>query len=182
MLQLLARLHTIVPAQQAIPKLLTFGWQVLPNKPLCQLCSKALNQLFATELAQAELDFLVGKWIEVRFTDADLCLLLSVEQQQIVCQRSNASLQADVTIAGNLQAFSQLLAGKVDPDSLFFRRQLLITGDTELGLELKNFLDSVDNQKIPHLLKKMIDFYAELPNPSLKSNSVVATTSRQTHD
>jgi len=31
-----------------------------------------------------------------------------------------------------------------DPDTLFFNRKLVIEGDTELGLIVKNLLDSID--------------------------------------
>ncbi|MEE8428093.1 MAG: SCP2 sterol-binding domain-containing protein, partial [Gammaproteobacteria bacterium] len=31
-----------------------------------------------------------------------------------------------------------------DSDTLFFQRRLRMEGDTELGLEIKNFLDSLD--------------------------------------
>ncbi len=38
----------------------------------------------------------------------------------------------------------KLLAKKQDPDSLFFQRKLKMSGSTELGLFVKNFLDSFD--------------------------------------
>ena len=40
------------------------------------------------------------------------------------------------------------IAGQVDPDTLFFRRKLAIEGNTELGLTLKNFLDSQDPEQL----------------------------------
>ena len=36
-----------------------------------------------------------------------------------------------------------------DPDTLFFNRKLVIEGDTELGLVVKNLLDSVDWSSTP---------------------------------
>jgi predicted lipid carrier protein YhbT len=36
-----------------------------------------------------------------------------------------------------------------DPDTLFFNRKLIIEGDTELGLIVKNLLDSVDWSTTP---------------------------------
>lgn len=51
---------------------------------------------------------------------------------------------ADVSISGSFDAFLKLAAQRVDPDTLFFQRELLIEGDTELGLELKNLFDRVD--------------------------------------
>jgi predicted lipid carrier protein YhbT len=51
---------------------------------------------------------------------------------------------ADLHLSANLAAFLQLLARQEDPDTLFFHRRLLIEGDTELGLAVKNMLDAID--------------------------------------
>ena len=40
--------------------------------------------------------------------------------------------------------FLTLLEGQEDADTLFFQRRLRIQGDTELGLLVKNWLDSVE--------------------------------------
>lgn len=49
-----------------------------------------------------------------------------------------------VTMAGSSQAFLSLLFGSSDPDSLFFSRQLKLSGETDTGLRFKNLLDNVD--------------------------------------
>jgi O2-independent ubiquinone biosynthesis accessory factor UbiT len=59
--------------------------------------------------------------------------------------------EPDLAFAAKLSAFLQLLARQEDPDTLFFRRELEITGDTELGLLVKNMLDAVDWPKLPKL-------------------------------
>jgi predicted lipid carrier protein YhbT len=40
--------------------------------------------------------------------------------------------------------FLALLLREEDPDTLFFSRRLLMEGDTELGLLVKNTLDGID--------------------------------------
>jgi len=50
----------------------------------------------------------------------------------------------DLSFSANLAAYLQLLARQEDPDTLFFNRELEITGDTELGLLVKNLLDSLE--------------------------------------
>lgn len=52
--------------------------------------------------------------------------------------------EPDLAFAANLSAYLQLLARQEDPDTLFFSRELEITGDTELGLVVKNMLDAVE--------------------------------------
>jgi len=56
----------------------------------------------------------------------------------------SAQREPDLAFAANLSAYLQLLARQEDPDTLFFSRELEITGDTELGLIVKNMLDAVE--------------------------------------
>ena len=57
--------------------------------------------------------------------------------------------EPDLAFAANLSAYLQLLARQEDPDTLFFNRELEITGDTELGLIVKNMLDAIDWPRLP---------------------------------
>lgn len=59
--------------------------------------------------------------------------------------------EPDLAFSANLSAFLQLLARQEDPDTLFFNRELEITGDTELGLIVKNMLDAVEWPNLPKL-------------------------------
>jgi predicted lipid carrier protein YhbT len=43
-----------------------------------------------------------------------------------------------------------LATRKEDADTLFFRRQLKTSGDTELGLYVKNFLDGLEPETLPY--------------------------------
>jgi len=52
--------------------------------------------------------------------------------------------EPDLAFSAHLSAYLQLLARQEDPDTLFFNRELEITGDTELGLLIKNLLDAVE--------------------------------------
>ena len=63
----------------------------------------------------------------------------------------NPTREPDLAFAANLSAYLQLLVRQEDPDTLFFNRELEITGDTELGLIVKNMLDSVEWPKLPRL-------------------------------
>ena len=59
--------------------------------------------------------------------------------------------EPDLAFSANLSAYLQLLARQEDPDTLFFNRELEITGDTELGLIVKNMLDAVEWPSVPRL-------------------------------
>ena len=49
----------------------------------------------------------------------------------------------DVTIRASLRDYVALALRREDADTLFFRRRLVIEGDTALGLALKNGIDSL---------------------------------------
>jgi predicted lipid carrier protein YhbT len=63
----------------------------------------------------------------------------------------HAEREPDLAFAAHLSAYLQLLARQEDPDTLFFNRELEITGDTELGLLVKNLLDTIEWPKAPRL-------------------------------
>ena len=50
----------------------------------------------------------------------------------------------DLHFTAQLSAFLQLLSRQEDPDTLFFNRTLMVEGDTELGLRVKNMLDALE--------------------------------------
>ena len=60
-----------------------------------------------------------------------------------------AEREPDLAFAAHLSAYLQLLVRQEDPDTLFFNRELEITGDTELGLLVKNMLDAVEWPTLP---------------------------------
>jgi len=50
----------------------------------------------------------------------------------------------DVTVRARLTDYLALALRREDPDTLFFSRRLVIEGDTELGLVVKNALDAIE--------------------------------------
>ena len=55
----------------------------------------------------------------------------------------------DVRFGGRSREFLLLALNEEDPDTLFFQRRLQLEGDTELGLEIKNLLYSLDGDLLP---------------------------------
>lgn len=49
----------------------------------------------------------------------------------------------DVTMAGDASILFGLLLNKVDPDTIFFTRKLMISGDTAVAVHFKNILNSL---------------------------------------
>ncbi len=59
----------------------------------------------------------------------------------------------DVSFSGNANDFILIAARREDPDTLFFQRRLRIEGNTELGLHVKNLMDSIELESMPSILR-----------------------------
>lgn len=132
------------------PQLLRLPVQLTPfavKKPLLQ---KLLNWQFRQALEEGELDFLEGRWLGVEIRDLALRWTTSVTDGQLLVAEGD---NADVWFRGEANDLLLVAARKVDPDTLFFQRRLVIEGDTELGLEVKNVMDAIDPEMMPAPLR-----------------------------
>ena len=113
-----------------------------------------LNRLFAPELADGEMDFLDGKVSLIRVRDARISYYITLKDGKL--KAAPARCTHDVSIEGDIYDFMQMATRQEDPDTLFFNRRLRLGGDTELGLYIKNFLDSLEfEDRLGPLLKFM---------------------------
>lgn len=134
-----------------LPKWMSLSQSLLPKKPQAMLLEALFNQLFAAELAAGELDFLSQRCLLVMVDDWQLSLYIRLQGQRL--QLSFTGHSPDVSMGSDWQAFCLMIHQRVDPDTLFFNRRLRLTGDTELGLYVKNFLDGLDlRAKLPEPL------------------------------
>jgi len=128
-----------------LPSILAWPLGVLPANYPANLVASLLNRLLMPQLRSGELNFLIGKRLRIRVTDAYLNICLSVEQGLLrACPRY---ARHHVQIEGGAYTFLQLATRREDPDTLFFNRQLRMNGDTELGLRVKNFLDTLEPEQ-----------------------------------
>jgi O2-independent ubiquinone biosynthesis accessory factor UbiT len=113
----------------------------LPAFPGSTLLAAGLNLVFGNE-PPPDLEPLWGKVVALRVSDAQLDFEFEVTRRGFVaCRRAGPPA---VRISAGLWDFVQLARRRIDPDTLFFARRLVIEGDTELGLLLKNRLDALD--------------------------------------
>jgi len=130
----------------AVTALVRMGDCVLPRRLRQEALSMALNRAFAQAIVQGELNFMRGRRVRIVVRDIPLDFSVTLLGQRLGVALPAAA--ADVTLRAALPGLLSIVAGKMDPDTLFFRRELSIEGDTELGLTLKNFLDSQDPQQL----------------------------------
>jgi len=109
--------------------------------------SKLLIKVFAEHLAEGDMDFLQGYWLKIDVSDTGISLQFSCGPRREVWVRKHG--KADACIRGTMKSFLYLAARKEDPDTLFFQRNLVVEGDTNLGLEVKNLMDSLDLEQLP---------------------------------
>jgi O2-independent ubiquinone biosynthesis accessory factor UbiT len=84
---------------------------------------------------------LTGRCAEIEVTDFGLRLGLVLDRRGF--RPARAGEAPAVRIAATSGNFWRLLRGQDDADRLFFERALLMEGDTEFALILKNTLDAI---------------------------------------
>ncbi len=119
-----------------------------------------LQRVLRDPLASGQLDFLRGRWIRVVADDAGLDYFITLGFDALVVR--DGGVAADVTFRSDLRGFALLVSRRRDPDTLFFQRQLSVTGDTELGLQCKNLLDAVEWEQLPPRLRLALDSLGSL--------------------
>lgn len=132
------------------PSLLSLPLKFTPFALQRQVLQQVLSWQLRQALADGELDFLEGRWLKIEVSDLSLTWLMSVQESKLVIAERG---EADVSFSGNANDLILIAARKEDPDTLFFQRRLRIEGDTELGLYVKNLMDSIDLDTMPLLLK-----------------------------
>lgn len=130
-----------------VPFLLARPLSLLPTRLARLPVEHALNFMFAAQLADGDLDFLRGRVVTVRVDDLDLRFSLSLTDRRL--RVLHTTMDGDLQISGVAYAYLQLATRTEDTDTLFFRRHLSTSGDTELGLYVKNLLDSMDIDSMP---------------------------------
>jgi len=107
-----------------------------------------MNAMFVKLLEAGELEFLAERVINVIVSDAELRFSVRLDRNKL--RAGVEASEADLTIEGTVYTFLLLATRKEDADTLFFRRQLKTSGDTELGLYVKNFLDGLEPETLPY--------------------------------
>ncbi len=149
-----------------LPRLLAAPFSLLPDTVHSRLIALALNRALAEQWCDGELEFLQDRCIVIAVRDVDINFCLSFNGNRLTaCSRGGT---ADLVIEGTVYDFLVLVSRQEDPDTLVFQRRLVMQGDTELGLQVKNFLDGLDVEslglyrKMEPLLKRALPLYRQV--------------------
>jgi len=135
-------------------KAIAIPGRLIPYAAQKQVLSVVLNQAFREPLQHGELDFLEGAKVRIKITDLSLDWLITVGSDKFT--PIERELKDDVCISGESPDFILLATRQADPDTLFFQRRIRIEGDTELGLGVKNTMDSMDWEDLPMPLRRLL--------------------------
>ncbi|MEE8429224.1 MAG: SCP2 sterol-binding domain-containing protein [Gammaproteobacteria bacterium] len=140
---MLANAHQNTPAvSPALPGILALPLFAIPGIIQSTLFTKVANAILAFPIKNGELDFLRHRTISIQAQDAGVRIAITIINNKLAA--SPIGTRHDLSIQGNLYDLLLLISRREDSDTLFFQRRLRMEGDTELGLEIKNFLDSLD--------------------------------------
>ncbi len=119
--------------------------RTLPDTLHSEVFARLFNHLLKGQYMAGQLGELEGKRLCLSITDSHSELLFVIRGQRFErLPKGDASPPWDVRIAGRLDDFWLLLTRNEDPDTLFFHRRLVLEGETETGLYIKNMLDALD--------------------------------------
>lgn len=115
---------------------------MLPVYPGSVLFVAGLNLALTPHLQAEVLQPLQQKRLRLKVLDARLVFNFTWEAQAFSAISNDGA--ADLTIGASAHDLLLLAQRREDPDTLFFSRRLVMEGDTELGLLVKNTLDAID--------------------------------------
>ncbi|HBQ3759296.1 TPA: SCP2 domain-containing protein [Klebsiella quasipneumoniae subsp. similipneumoniae] len=148
------------------PSLMSVPVKLAPFALKRQVLEQVLSWQFRQALAEGELEFLEGRWLSIHVRDIGLLWYTSVVDGRLVVSQQ---ADADVSFSADASDLLMIAARKQDPDTLFFQRRLVIEGDTELGLYVKNLMDAIELEQMPKVLRVMLLQLADFVEAGLKS-------------
>ena len=140
-----------LPTLPAPPAALRRLVERLPIEPPSLVLALVLNRVLLPKLDAGARAALAGQAVEVCVTDFGVRCRLALDVRGFSPAAQGQPVRLRVAAPGH--AFWRMAAGDEDADTLFFERVLVMEGDTEYGLLLKNTLDAV-GPLVPGFLRR----------------------------
>jgi len=143
----------------------SIGWLALstPQKLNLLFIESLLNHFMRDLLMEGEFEFLQDHKLAIHLIDTGVYCQIGYHLGRLRALSLTATEpENDVLLAVNVADAINLIQQKVDPDTLFFRRRLKISGSTELAHQVKNTIDNLDPSILPNLVHSLLDAYQSL--------------------
>lgn len=113
----------------------------LPVQPPSFVAARLLDRLLLPKLDDGQRAALAGRIVEVELIESGVRVRLLLGARGFSV--ASGSAEPAVVIRARTDALWRLVRGQDDADRLFFERALVMEGDTEFGLIIKNTLDAI---------------------------------------
>lgn len=127
----------LAPAAERVKRVV----ERLPTEPPSFVLARLLDRVLLPRLPDDARQALADRTVEVSVQDLGMRVRLQLGARgfRVAPPRSLSALR----IVAPASSYWRLLRGDDDADRLFFERALVMEGDTEMGLVLKNTLDAI---------------------------------------
>ncbi len=112
-----------------------------PTRPPSTLVALALNRLLLPRLDASQHQALQGGIVEIELQELGATARLALDARGFHAAGDGGAVR--LRLRARADALWRLLRGEEDADRLFFEGALVMEGDTEYGLILKNTLDAI---------------------------------------
>jgi predicted lipid carrier protein YhbT len=126
---------------QALQRAAATAVSRLPPHPSAWLAARLLDRVLLPRLPADARAALAGACVELRVIDLGLRVRLRLGPRGF--EAAPWQGEAALRIRAPAASYARLGRGEDDPERLFFERALVMEGDSELGLVLKNTLDAI---------------------------------------
>jgi predicted lipid carrier protein YhbT len=126
----------------------------LPIEPPSFVLAQILNRVLLPRLDADARGTMAGRCVEIHVTDFGVRARLQLGPDGF--ERAARHAEIALRVAATASAFWRMASGAEDADTLFFERALIMEGDTDFGLLVKNTLDAI-GPLVPQALRPRRD-------------------------
>lgn len=144
--------------------------RAVPQSLTASVVTRVVNHLLRGQPITGRLADLSGRIFRLHVDDVPVALTFEITNDGLRASRA----VPHVTIRGTVKDFVALARRREDPDTLFFQRRLVVEGETETGLHLKNLLDGWEYDLRAHVS-------STLPRPLSALAMDAASAARSLH-
>lgn len=143
-----------------VPSICKYHLKLMPNWLKVKIIGQALNHFFQEAIEEGDLDFLEGKTFKINVEDLDYAVTITLKEGKL--KVLDNYVPADAALKSTFNQLILMISRREDPDTLFFNRTLALEGNTALGLEIKNWLDSLDLDLLPKAMQSTLQRYSQM--------------------